>query len=412
METGRTRRRWKAASTLPLRHLAVAGAALALLTWTAAPRHAAASGEARTLSFFHTHTKETATVTFRRDGGYDDAALTQLNWLLRDWRVDEPSKMDPRLFDILWEVYRESGSREPIHIVSAYRSPATNGMLRQRSRAVSEHSQHMSGKAMDIRLPDVDAARLRAIAMRLQHGGVGYYGSSGFIHLDTGSVRAWPRMSEEQLAQLFPDGKTVHLPPSGKPLAGYEAARAEIAARNASGAGPIYAGIGTGPSLLSFLGRVFGSGEAPEPAAAPAAPAQAATPEPLLPAAAPLPPRRPAGAPIQVADGAPPAAPLPDAPPAAMRPEMEWPAPEDHRATARALFTALAGGAASRPAPRIVMARAQPRPFAPGDALGGFGPPAGVAARFVRPAGGLEQAHFTGPAVQPVQRIREAKAGS
>jgi uncharacterized protein YcbK (DUF882 family) len=374
-----------------------------------APREAAAS-EARTLSFFHTHTKETATVTFWRDGGYDDAALTQLNWFLRDWRVDQPSKMDPRLFDILWEVYRESGSREPIHIVSAYRSPATNGMLRQRSRAVSEHSQHMSGKAMDIRLPDVDPARLRAIAMRLQHGGVGYYGSSGFVHLDTGSVRAWPRMSEEQLARLFPDGKTVHLPPSGKPLSGYEEARAEIAARGAAGGGRVFAGMGAGPSLLGFLGKVFGVGEAPAPATPQTAPPEAAAPEPL-PTAVPLPPRRPADAPVQVAENAPLSATLPEAPPGAMRPEMDWPAPENHIATARALFTALAGGAASRPVPRIVMARAQPRPLAQGD-LGGFGPPAGVAARFVKSVGWLEQAHFTGPAVRPIERVREAKAGS
>ena len=115
---------------------------------------AQASAETHTLTFFHTHTKESATITFWRDGRYDDEALSRLNWFLRDWRVDEPAKMDPHLFDILWEVYRESGSREPINIISAYRSPATNAMLRGRSKAVSEHSQHMLGKAMDIRLPD------------------------------------------------------------------------------------------------------------------------------------------------------------------------------------------------------------------------------------------------------------------
>ena len=96
------------------------------------------------------------------DAGYDEQALEQLNWFLRDWRVNEPAKMDPRLFDILWEVYR--GLRvTAINIVSAYRSPATNGMLRRRSSSVSEHSQHMLGKAMDIRLPDVETGRLRAI---------------------------------------------------------------------------------------------------------------------------------------------------------------------------------------------------------------------------------------------------------
>jgi hypothetical protein len=93
----------------------------------------------------------------------------------------------------------------------------------------------MSGKAIDIRLPDVSTARLREAAMRLQAGGVGFYPGSDFVHVDTGSVRAWPRMSREQLARLFPDGKTVHLPSNGAPLAGYEQARAEILARREVG---------------------------------------------------------------------------------------------------------------------------------------------------------------------------------
>ena len=173
---------------------------------------AAAFGETRTLSFFHTHTRESLTVTFRRNGQVDEGALSQLNWFLRDWRVEKPAQMDPRLFDILWEVYRESGSSQPINIISAYRSPETNGALRRRSSGVAEHSQHMLGKAMDIRLPDVETGRLRAIAMKMQYGGVGYYASSAFVHVDTGNVRAWPRMTQQQLVQLFPDGKTLHLP--------------------------------------------------------------------------------------------------------------------------------------------------------------------------------------------------------
>jgi uncharacterized protein YcbK (DUF882 family) len=219
-----------------------------------------AFGETRTLSFLHTHTNETATITFRRNGQYDQQALNELNWLLRDWRVNEPAKMDPRLFDIVWEVHREAGSRGPVHIVSAYRSPATNKMLRNRSQGVSEHSQHMSGRAMDIRLPDVDTARLRAVAMRLQYGGVGYYASSGFVHLDVGSVRAWPRMSQEQLAQLFPNGKTLHLPAEGKPLPGYDEAKSEILARNSALALQASANTGT-PVVSSWLSKLFRSGE-------------------------------------------------------------------------------------------------------------------------------------------------------
>lgn len=255
-------------------------------------RPARASGDARTLTFFHTHTRESTTVTFWRDGQYDDEALGRLNWFLRDWRVEEPAKMDPRLFDILWEVYRESGSREPINIISAYRSPATNGMLRRRSKAVSEHSQHMLGKAMDIRLPDVDSARLRAVAMRMQYGGVGYYQSSDFVHVDTGNVRAWPRMSQDQLARLFPDGKTVHLPANGKPLARYAEAKVEILARNQM----LASATSSGNPLAGLVASLFGRGEKSGEEEATAAIATASVlDKPAIEAFAPvpLPPPRP-----------------------------------------------------------------------------------------------------------------------
>lgn len=237
--------------------------ALSSLPTTLVPATASAEADTRSLSFFHTHTRESATITFRRNGQFDEQALSQLNWLLRDWRVEKPANMDPRLFDILWEVQREAGSSQPIHIISAYRSPETNGALRRRSKGVSEHSQHMLGKAMDIRLPDVDTGRLRAIAMKMQYGGVGYYSSSDFVHIDTGGVRAWPRMSQEQLARLFPDGKTLHLPPSGKPLPGYEQARAEILQRNAALAAQASAG---GGSFSGLMARLF---KRPDPAAGP-----------------------------------------------------------------------------------------------------------------------------------------------
>jgi uncharacterized protein YcbK (DUF882 family) len=197
-------------------------------------QNAVANGDTRTLYLYHTHTRESIQATFMVDGRYDSSVLEKLNWFLRDWRVDEPIKMDPRLFDTVWETYRESGSREPIQIVSAYRSPRTNAMLRRRSKAVAEHSQHMLGKAMDMHYVDVPMSRIREIGMKLQRGGVGYYPTAGspFVHLDVGSVRAWPRMSYDQLARLFPDGKTVHLPANGQPLARYEEARAEIEGRS------------------------------------------------------------------------------------------------------------------------------------------------------------------------------------
>lgn len=270
--------------------LAGAAGLLALYPWNMVVQ---AEGETRTLSFVHTHRQDTLTITFRRNGQYDDQALSQLNWFLRDWRNDKPARMDPRLFDILWEVYRESGSRQPIHIISSYRSPETNSALRRRSSGVAENSQHMLGKAMDIRLPDVPTERLREIAMRMQYGGVGYYASSDFVHVDTGNVRAWPRMSQQQLARLFPDGKTAHLPSNGKPLPGYEQARVEVAARNAALAQQASAG---GGSIGTLLANVFGR-KTQQPPQAPAqqqptAVVASAAPESVAPPA-PLPPQRP-----------------------------------------------------------------------------------------------------------------------
>ncbi|MCB8822394.1 DUF882 domain-containing protein [Microvirga rosea] len=206
---------------------------------TRGTQDAVANGDTRTLTFYHNNTKESLTVTFRRNGQYDPQALEQLNWFLRDWRREEKTHMDPRLFDTVWEVYREVGSSAPVHVNSAYRSPQTNSMLRRRSSVVAKNSQHMQGKALDFYLPDASADRLRAIGMRLQRGGVGYYPNAytPFVHLDVGSVRAWPRMTRDQLVRLFPDGKTVHIPADGTPLPGYELARAEVLANGGTVAG-------------------------------------------------------------------------------------------------------------------------------------------------------------------------------
>ena len=207
-----------------------------ILLAPATTESAIANGDTRTIHLHHAHTQEAIDATFMVDGQYDPAVLQKLNWFLRDWRREEATKMDPKLFDTIWEVYRESGSQQPIEVMSAYRSPETNAMLRRASRAVAEHSQHILGKAMDQHYVDVPMSRIREIAMRLQRGGVGFYPTAGtpFVHMDVGGVRHWPRMSYDQLARLFPDGKTVHIPSNGQPLAGYEEARAELEARGDS----------------------------------------------------------------------------------------------------------------------------------------------------------------------------------
>jgi len=191
---------------------------------------AIANGDTRTLYLHHAHRNESIAATYRVNGHYDPAVLEKLNYFLRDWRNDDQINMDPRLFDVVWEVYRTAGANDEIQVLSAYRSPETNAMLRRRSRAVAEHSQHMLGKAMDTTMPDMSMEKLREIGMRMQRGGVGYYPNANFVHLDVGSVRHWPRMSYDQLVRLFPDGKTVHIPSNGQPLARYEEARAEIEA--------------------------------------------------------------------------------------------------------------------------------------------------------------------------------------
>ena len=149
----------------------------------------AADGETRTISLHHVHTSEDLTVTYKRNGRYDEEALQKINNLLRDWRQQEPTKMDPEVIDLLWEVHHEVGAKEPIWVVCGYRSPETNAMLRSRSSGVAKFSQHMLGKAIDFYIPGVALEEIQAAGLRSQRGGVGIYPSSHFVHLDTGSVR-------------------------------------------------------------------------------------------------------------------------------------------------------------------------------------------------------------------------------
>ncbi|HMI16524.1 MAG TPA: DUF882 domain-containing protein, partial [Bradyrhizobium sp.] len=227
-------------------------ASLLLLAGAGSVHDATALNETRTLSFHHTHSEEDLTVTFKRDGRYDEEALKQLNHHLRDWRSQEQTTMDRRLFDILWEVYRDVDGKKPIQIISSYRSPATNAMLHRRSSGVARFSQHMLGHAMDFYIPDVPLEQIRFAGLRLQRGGVGFYPTSGspFVHLDTGSIRHWPRMTHDQLAQVFPDGRTVHQSTNG-PMKGYELARADIEKR---GTGDD-ASVAKKPSLFAALFR-------------------------------------------------------------------------------------------------------------------------------------------------------------
>src|SRR3974390_3026795 len=211
-------------------------AGLFLLGASEALQTAAAEGDTRTISFHHLHTGEDITITYKRNGRYDDAALKKLDWFMRDWRREQTTHMDPHLIDLLWETYREVGGNEPIEVVCGYRSPETNAMLRARATGVAQFSQHTQGQAMDFYIPRVPLEKIRVVGLRLQRGGVGFYPPSGspFVHLATGSVRHWPRMTHEQLARVFPDGRTVHIPSDGQPLPGYALALADVESRGPS----------------------------------------------------------------------------------------------------------------------------------------------------------------------------------
>ena len=217
----------------------------------------------RALTLVNVHTNEGGTIVFKRNGRYDPEGLKKLNWVLRDWRKNQPTNMDPHLFDLIWQVYQQSGSRVPIKVVCGYRSPETNGMLRNRSRGVAKHSQHMLGKAMDFYIPDVALPKLRAIGLKMQVGGVGFYPTSGspFVHMDTGSVRHWPKMTRDQLVRIFPDGKTLHVPSDGRPLPGYAEALAAYQKRKSSGGDAVMMASASGSAGgKSFLQRIFGGG--------------------------------------------------------------------------------------------------------------------------------------------------------
>lgn len=384
-----------------VRATALAGiATLASLCGTTLLQDAVANGDTRSLTLHHVHSGASATVTFKKNGRYDPAALKQLNVLLQDWRRKEPTNMDPQLFDIVWEVYREVGATQPIEVIGGYRSPETNSMLRARSRGVAQTSLHMQGRAMDFYIPGVPLAKIREAGLRLQRGGVGFYPTSGspFVHLDTGGVRHWPRMSRPELARVFPGGKTVHIPSDGKPMPGYALALADVESRGSEpgGAGAAFAGLSggndpkrAGKPTKNLFASLFGKDEDDEesapaatpaasapavasadadeasaaaPAAAPPAPTRLASADPVpLPQPNPLP--RVAAAPVIAAAPVP----TPPAPPAAgAKPELA--------ALAAAIPMPKSRSAApGQPAPaETVVAAAVPMPQARPSEAGGL----------------------------------------
>lgn len=177
--------------TISRRHFLLASAQAAagilicspLTCWARAPKRFP-------LSFYHTHTEETLKI-YHAPGRYPRSDQKKLKRFLRDFRTGDLHPIDPALLDILCDIQRATGSRGTIQIVSGYRSPKTNAMLRKASHAVAKKSLHTQGRAVDIRITDLSTRKIRNAALALQTGGVGYYGASNFVHLDTGNFRTW-----------------------------------------------------------------------------------------------------------------------------------------------------------------------------------------------------------------------------
>lgn len=175
---------------------------------------------ARTLSIYNIHTKKTLTVVYKRDGKYIPSAMKRINHIMGDWRRKESRVMHKELIDLMWEMHNQLGSLKPIHLISGYRSLKTNNKLRKTRGGQAKKSRHILGMAADVHFPDVPVRELRDSALIRQRGGVGYYPTSGlpFVHMDVGRVRHWPRLARPQLAALFPNGRSRHVPRDGRPL--------------------------------------------------------------------------------------------------------------------------------------------------------------------------------------------------
>jgi uncharacterized protein YcbK (DUF882 family) len=170
--------------------IAASGVCGALASLAACPV-LAASRKPRCVSFVHTHTGETLRAVYFQDDGYQARSLAQVDYLLRDFRTGDVHRIDPALLDILFDLQTMANRDAPFEVISGYRSPATNAMLHRSSDGVAQHSMHLEGRAIDVRLSGFPTGKLAGHARALSRGGVGFYARSDFVHVDTGRVRFW-----------------------------------------------------------------------------------------------------------------------------------------------------------------------------------------------------------------------------
>ncbi len=144
------------------------------------------------LSLYNVHTREKLAITYRNQADeYDPEALKALNWILRCHYSNKTTDMDTRVIEYLNTVDKQFGGDNEIHVISGFRSPEYNSLLREEGRHVAHHSLHMLGKAIDFFIPRVSLKHLRTAAISLNYGGVGYYPQTGFVHIDSGKFRTW-----------------------------------------------------------------------------------------------------------------------------------------------------------------------------------------------------------------------------
>ena len=173
------------------RHFLVGSLGAAALSSTLGRTAAATMPESHRLSFYHIHTAERLTVTYREHGALIEGALAEISHYLRDFRTEQSHDIDVGLLDVLHDLYAAFEGRGNFEVISGYRSPATNAALRHVTSGVAEHSLHIEGRAIDVRLTSAKTTGLRDAAIALRRGGVGYYADSNFVHVDTGDFRTW-----------------------------------------------------------------------------------------------------------------------------------------------------------------------------------------------------------------------------
>lgn len=194
----RSRSTWTRRGVLKAGGALAAASAAGLLVRPAFSRQAQTSAPApvietspRRVALLSLHTGERLDIEYFRGGAYVPQALSAIEVCLRDYRTGDRHAIDPSLLDYLHEVARAAGVDPAFSVISGYRSPRTNAMLHERSSGVAQHSLHMEGRAIDVRVTGVDCANLAVRALDLKRGGVGYYRASDFVHLDTGAFRTW-----------------------------------------------------------------------------------------------------------------------------------------------------------------------------------------------------------------------------